>query len=134
MNSKVNKVLIIGGSGQIGFYLTKFLIKKNEIYISTRNKNSKKIKKLKNIFIKAKIKSILDDKVSSVEIKFYSLSKKTLHIKKSKWSKFSLDITGISDDILVRVLTKKIPDPNIINVSDFYKRELRSLKISNLIK
>ena len=55
MNSKVNKVLIIGGSGQIGFYLTKFLIKKNEIYISTRNKNSKKIKKLKNIFIKAKI-------------------------------------------------------------------------------
>ena len=89
---------------------------------------------MKNIFIKAKIKSILDDKVSSGEIKFYSLSKKTLHIKKSKRSKFSLDITGISDDILVRVLTKKIPDPNIINVSDFYKRELRSLKISNLIK
>jgi len=89
---------------------------------------------MKNIFIKAKIKSILDDKVGSGEIKFYSLSKQTLHIKKSKRSKFSLDITGMSDDILVRVLTKKIPDPGVINVSDFYLRELRNLKITNLIK
>ena len=55
MNSKVNKVLIIGGSGQVGFYLSKFLIKKNEIYISTRYKKSKKIKKLQNTFKTIKI-------------------------------------------------------------------------------
>jgi hypothetical protein len=89
---------------------------------------------MKNIFIKAKIKSLLDSKVSSGEIKFYTLNEKTLHIKKSKRSKFSLDITVLSDDILVRILTKKIPDPGLINISDFYKKELRNLKISNLIK
>jgi hypothetical protein len=89
---------------------------------------------MKNIFIKAKIKSLLDSKVSSGEIKFYTLNEKTLHIKKSKRSKFSLDITVLSDDILVRILTKKIPDPGLINISDFYKKELRNLKIANLIK
>ena len=89
---------------------------------------------MKNIFIKAKVKSLLDNKISSGEIKFYTLNEKTLHIKKSKRSKFSLDITGLSDDILVRILTKKIPDPGLINISDFYKKELRNLKIANLIK
>ena len=89
---------------------------------------------MKNIFIKAKVKSLLDNKINSGEIKFYTLSEKTLHIKKSKRSKFSLDITELSDDILVRVLTKKIPDPSIINVSDFYKIELRNLKIEKIVK
>ena len=47
----LNKVLIIGGTGQIGFYLARLLIKKKiKVYISTRN-NSKK----KNITIKKKI-------------------------------------------------------------------------------
>ena len=81
-----------------------------------------------------KIKSLLDSKVSSGEIKFYTLNEKTLHIKKSKRSKFSLDITVLSDDILVRILAKKIPDPGLINISDFYKKELRNLKITDLIK
>lgn len=89
---------------------------------------------MKNIFIKAKVKSLLDNKVNSGEIKFYNLNENTLHIKKSKRSKFSLDITGLSDDILVRILTKKIPDPSVINVSDFYKRELRNLKIEKIVK
>ena len=89
---------------------------------------------MKNIFIKAKIKSLLDNKINSGEIKFYNLNEKTLHIKKSKRSKFSLDITELSDDILVRILTKKIPDPSVINVSDFYKIELRNLKIEKIVK
>ena len=89
---------------------------------------------MKNIFIKEKVKSLLDNKINSGEIKFYTLSEKTLHIKKSKRSKFSLDITELSDDILVRVLTKKIPDPSVINVSDFYKIELRNLKIEKIVK
>ena len=89
---------------------------------------------MKNIFIKAKVKSLLDSKVISGEIKFYTMNDNTLHIKKSKRCKLSLDITGLSDDILVRILVKKIPDSSVINISDFYKRELRNLKISNLIK
>lgn len=89
---------------------------------------------MKSIFIKAKVKSLLDNKISSGEIKFYTLNESTLHIKKSKRSKFSLDITELSDDILVRILTKKIPDPSIINISDFYKRELRNLKIEKIVK
>jgi len=89
---------------------------------------------MKNIFIKAKIRSLLDSKINSGEIKFYTLNEKTLHIKKSKRTKFSLDITGLSDDILIRILTKKIPDASVINISDFYKRELRNLKIEKLMK
>jgi hypothetical protein len=89
---------------------------------------------MKNIFIKAKIKSLLDSKINSGEIKFYTLNENTLHIKKSKRTKFSLDITGLSDDILIRILTKKIPDASTINISDFYKRELRNLKIAKLMK
>ena len=89
---------------------------------------------MKNIFVKAKVKSLLDSKINSGEIKFYTLNEKTLHIKKSKRCKFSLDITGLSDDILVRLLVKKIPDPSIINISDFYKRELRQLKIYSVIR
>ncbi len=89
---------------------------------------------MKNIFVKAKVKSLLDSKINSGEIKFYTLSENTLHIKKSKRCKFSLDITGLSDDILVRLLVKKIPDASIINISDFYKRELRQLKIYSIIK
>ena len=43
------KVLIIGGSGQIGFYLSKLLVNKNiEVYISTRNPIAKKLDKFKN--------------------------------------------------------------------------------------
>lgn len=89
---------------------------------------------MKNIFIKAKIKSLLDSKIDSGEIRFYTLNENTLHIKRSKRCKLSLDITVLSDDILVRILTKKIPDPGLINISDFYKKELRNLKIANLIK
>lgn len=89
---------------------------------------------MKNLFIKAKVHSILNDKVESGEIKFYDLTEKTLHIKKSKRSKLSLDISTLSYDILIRLLSKRIPDSSIINISDYYKRELRSLKISDIIK
>jgi hypothetical protein len=86
-----------------------------------------------NIFTKAKIKSLLDSKINTGEIKFYNVSENTLHIKKSKRSKLSLDISGLSDDILIRILTKKIPDSGIMNISDFYKKELRNLKIQKIV-
>jgi len=87
-----------------------------------------------NLFTKSKIISILEDKVNTGEIKFYKLSDSSLHIKKSKRTNITISTDKLSDDILVRLLVKKIPDASVINISDFYKRELRQLKISNLIK
>jgi len=87
-----------------------------------------------NLFAKSKIISILEDKVNTGEIKFYKLSDSNLYIKKSKRTNTTLCITNLSDDILVRLLVKRIPDASVINISEFYKRELRQLKISNLIK
>lgn len=87
-----------------------------------------------NLFTKSKIISILEDKVNTGEIKFYKLSDSSLHIKKSKRTNITISTGKLPDDILVRLLVKKIPDPSVINISDFYKRELRQLKISNLIR
>jgi len=87
-----------------------------------------------NLFTKSKIISILEDKVSTGEIKFYKLSDSSLYIKKSKRTNTTLCTTNLSSDILVRLLVKKIPDASIINITDFYKKELRQLKISNIIK
>lgn len=39
------KILIIGDTGQFEFYLNKLLVKKKfNLYLSTRNKNSSKVK------------------------------------------------------------------------------------------
>ena len=47
------KVLIIGGTGQFGFYLTKLLVKKKfKLYLTTRNVNSSKVAFYKKIFKK----------------------------------------------------------------------------------
>ena len=87
-----------------------------------------------NIFVKSKLVSILDNKVKSGEIKFYQITSKTIHIRKSKRTKVTLDIQDIKGDILVGLMVKKIPDPSVINISDFYKRELRNLKLNSLLK
>lgn len=89
---------------------------------------------MKNIFIKAKIESILNSKIKSGEIKFYSIQEKTLHIKISKRSKYTLDTSNLSDDIIFRLLVRKFPNPSIINLSDLFKRELRNLKIQEIVK
>ena len=43
------KIIIIGGTGFIGFHLAKFLIKKNYEVISVSRKNPKKIRFLKKV-------------------------------------------------------------------------------------
>jgi len=49
----MKKVLIVGGSGQFSYYLTKFLLKKKyKIYVSNRTINSRKILFFKKIFKK----------------------------------------------------------------------------------
>jgi len=82
---------------------------------------------MKNLFLKSKIKSILDDKVTSGEIKFFNINKSSIHIKSSKRSKFTLDISGISDELLIRLLFKKIPNTSIINTNDFFRKEISQL-------
>jgi GDPmannose 4,6-dehydratase len=78
------RILIIGGTGQFGFYLTKLLVKKKfYLYISTRNINSPKVKfykktfkkKIKffelNLYKKEKIKNVLK-KINPNFIFFFS--------------------------------------------------------------
>ena len=72
------KVLVIGGTGQIGFYLCKELVKKkNQIFVTTRNTNLKKSKLFKNFFGK-KIK-ILNFNIKDEK----NVKKKILKIKPS---------------------------------------------------
>jgi len=86
-----------------------------------------------NIFSKSKLKGLLDNKVINGEIKSYQLNPNNIHIKKSKRCKYTLEISGLSDDILIRLFTKKIPNADQINVSDFFKVELRNLKLNKIL-
>jgi hypothetical protein len=87
-----------------------------------------------NIFTKSKIESILNDKLNSQEIQFYKLSEKTLHIKKSRRCKTTINIQDMNPYVLVRILSKRFPNPQDQNLSDFFKVELRSLQIQRILK
>tara|TARA_B110000977_G_scaffold197777_1_gene281151 strand:- start:162 stop:1109 length:948 start_codon:yes stop_codon:yes gene_type:complete len=69
-----NKVLIIGGTGQLGFYLAKLLIKKKiNVYISTRNPKYKKLDKFKNEF---------SSKINIIKLNIYNKKNIAYHLKK----------------------------------------------------
>lgn len=86
-----------------------------------------------NKFTKSKIKSTLDYKVSVREILSYQLTDTSLYIKKSKRCGHTISLSHVEDHILVRLIQKKIPDPGVLNTSEFFKREIRDLKIKNLL-
>lgn len=86
-----------------------------------------------NIFLKSQIKNSLDRKVNSDEIRSYQLTDTSLHIRKSKRAKYTIDLVGLPSNIIVRLLSKKIPDPGTINTGDFFKREIRNLKLNELV-
>jgi hypothetical protein len=86
-----------------------------------------------NIFTKIRIKNILDQKVILKEIKSYQILDSKIFIKKSKRCQYTIDLTGLSDSSLVRLLQKKIPDPGIINTANFFIREIRNLKLNTLV-
>ncbi len=71
----IKKVLIIGGTGQIGYYLANFLLKKKniKIFISTRSKKSVKFKKFKNL---------LSSKINYVKIDISNKKKISSNLKK----------------------------------------------------
>lgn len=77
-----------------------------------------------NLFDKALLLKTLDNKVSSSEIKNYILTGSKLHIKKSKRSKYTIDLTKIELDVLIKVLSKRIPSVSVISIENYLKREL----------
>lgn len=86
-----------------------------------------------NLFLKSKIVKSLDTKVQTKEIRGYQLTETKLLIQKSKRSKCTIDMTGIPGHILIRLLQKRIPDPGQMNTTDFFKKEIRDLKLKELI-
>jgi GDPmannose 4,6-dehydratase len=70
------KVLIIGGSGQIGFYLSKLLVNKNiDVYISTRSPKAKKLDKFKNQ---------KNGKINILKLNIYNKKNISYYLKKIK--------------------------------------------------
>ena len=86
-----------------------------------------------NLFLKSQILKALDYKLSIQEIQGYQLTETTLHIKKTKRSKHTIDLVGLPGHILIRILNKKIPSPTNMNTGDFFKREIRDLKLKELL-
>ena len=70
------------------------------------------------IFTKAKIINLLNDKIVSGEI------------KKSKRTGHTIKFNELSQQSLLTLLKKKIPKPEVQNISDFYKIEIKRLNES----
>ena len=85
-----------------------------------------------NLFDKALLLKTLDNKVNSSEIKNYILTGSKLHIKKSKRSKYTIDLDEVKPIVIIKVLSKKIPDVSVINIENYFKREIRNVKLNNL--
>ena len=81
-----------------------------------------------NIFTKAKIVKILNDKVRSSEIRSFNLTDSYLRISKSKRTGFTLNFSDFSDVLIINLLKKKTPSPSIENIQSFYQREIKKLK------
>lgn len=77
------------------------------------------------IFTKAKIVKILKDKVNSNEIKSFYLTDSYLRINKSKRTGFTFKINDFSENVLVRLISKRTPEPSVENIENFYKKEIK---------
>lgn len=77
-----------------------------------------------NLFDKALLLKTLDNKVNSSEIKNYILIGSKLHIKKSKRSKYTIDLDEVKPSVVIKILSKKIPDVSVINIESYLKREI----------
>lgn len=86
-----------------------------------------------NIFTKAELTRILSIKIKEGEIKNFCLTDSYLHIQKSKRTGYTFKIDEISDKILLRIIRKKTPNPSVQNIKDFYKSEIRNIKLAQLL-
>lgn len=80
-----------------------------------------------NIFTKAKLIKILNDKIQTGDIRGFHLTDKYLRISKSKRTGFTFRLNQYSDILLINILKKKTPNPNIQNIETFYKKEITKL-------
>lgn len=83
-----------------------------------------------NIFKKAEVIRILKLKVEEGEIKSFSIGNDYLHIKKSKRTGFTIKFNQISQQNLITLLKRKTPNPDVQNISDFYKTIIQNLNES----
>lgn len=81
-----------------------------------------------NIFTKAKIVKILNDKVQSGEICSFNLTDLYLRISKSKRTGITLKFSDFSDVLIINLLKKKTPNPSIENIQIFYQRQIKKIK------
>lgn len=76
------------------------------------------------IFTKAKISKILKDKLDSGEIINFNLTESYLRITKSKRTGFTFKLRDFDDNLLIRLLKKRTPNPSIENIEIFYTKEI----------
>ncbi len=86
-----------------------------------------------NIFTKADITITLTMKVKEGEIKNFSLTDTHLRIQKSKRTGFTFELDKFSDKVLLRLIKKKIPNPSVQNITDFYTQEIRNIKLLEIL-
>ncbi len=86
-----------------------------------------------NIFTKADITRTLTMKVKEGEIKNFSLTDTHLRIQKSKRTGFTFELDKFSDKVLLRLIKKKIPNPSVQNITDFYIQEIRNIKLLEIL-
>jgi hypothetical protein len=86
-----------------------------------------------NIFTKAEITRSLTIKVKEGEIKNFSLTDTYLRIQKSKRTGFTIKLKDISEKALIRLVKKTTPNPSVENIENFYKKEIRNIKLSQII-
>ncbi len=86
-----------------------------------------------NIFTKAEITRALTIKVKEGEIKSFSLTNTHLRIQKSKRTGFTFQLDNFSDKVLTRLIKKRIPNPSIQNIKDFYTEEIRNIKLLEIL-
>ena len=80
-----------------------------------------------NIFTKAKLIKILNDKVQNGEIRNFNISEDYLRISKSKRTGFTFKFSEYSDILLINILKKKIPNPSVQNIESFYQKEIKKI-------
>ncbi len=86
-----------------------------------------------NIFTKAEITRTLATKVKEGEIKNFSLSDTHLRIQKSKRTGFTFELSKFSEKVLLRLIKKRSPNPSVQNINDFYKQEIRNIKLLEIL-
>lgn len=80
-----------------------------------------------NIFTKAKLIKLLEDKIQSGEIHSYLLTDSYIRIVKSKRTGFTFKLKDFSDSSLLKILKRTTPNPSVQNINDFYQYQIKNL-------